>query len=220
MKAVPDIEIRHSFLLLVLFQSGINPYLDRMKRIAVFCGSSSGTNGVYRDQAENLGKTLARKNIQVIYGGGKVGLMGILANAALEEGGRVTGVIPGFLHISEVAHDNLTELIRVESMHERKALIDKMSDGVIALPGGFGTLDELFEMLTWGQLGLHQKPVGLLNVNGFFSNIMRAIDTMVSEGFLKEINKDMVLISEDIGELLSMMNRYCAPDVPKWITGS
>ncbi len=190
-----------------------------MKCIAVFCGSSSGTNGVYKEQAENLGKTLAKNNIQVVYGGGKVGLMGILANAALEEGGRVTGVIPDFLHTREVAHDNLTEMIQVESMHQRKALIDKMSDGVIALPGGFGTLDELFEMLTWGQLGLHQKPVGLLNVNGYFTDIMSAIETMVSEGFLKKINKDMVLISEDIGELLSKMNAYCAPDVPKWITG-
>ncbi|MEN8226844.1 MAG: TIGR00730 family Rossman fold protein [Bacteroidota bacterium] len=188
-----------------------------MKSIAVFCGSSSGNNGIYREMAGVLGRTLAKQKIQLIYGGGKVGLMGVIADAALEAGGHVTGVIPGFLQTREVAHDNLTEIFRVESMHERKALIDKMSDGVIAMPGGFGTLDEMFEMLTWGQLGLHQKPVGLLNVNGFFSNIMSAIETMVDEGFLNQINKEMVLISEDVGELLSKMNSYSAPDVPKWI---
>ncbi len=215
---MPVIKTRCSFLLLVLFQPRINRYLDRMKRIAIFCGSSSGSKEIYRDQAKLLGKTLANRSIHVIFGGGKVGLMGILADAVLEEGGRVTGVIPGFLHTREVAHDNLTELIRVDSMHERKALIEKMSEGIIALPGGFGTLDELFEMLTWGQLGLHQKPVGLLNVNGYFFNIMCAVETMVSEGFLKEINKEMLLISEDIETLLSKMFSYQAPDVPKWIT--
>ncbi len=189
-----------------------------MKCIAVFCGSSSGNNKIYKESAELLGLTLAQKNIAVIYGGGKVGLMGILANAVLEAGGRVTGVIPEFLHTGEVAHDNLTEMFRVGSMHERKALIYKLSDGAIALPGGFGTLDELFEMLTWGQLGLHQKPVGLLNVNGYFSNLVNAIETMVSEGFLKEINSDMLLKSEQIGDLLYKMNNYSAPVVQKWIT--
>ena len=143
--------------------------------------------------------------------------MGVIANAALGAGGHVTGVIPGFLQTRELAHDNLTEMFRVDSMHERKALIDKLSDGVIAMPGGFGTLDELFEMLTWGQLGLHQKPVGLLNINGYFSHILKAIETMVNEGFLKEINRDMVLVCEDIHDLLHKMSTYRAPDVPKWI---
>ena len=188
-----------------------------MKSIAVFCGSSSGNNGIYEEQAVLLGETLAQKRIQLIYGGGKVGLMGVIANAALGAGGHVTGVIPGFLQTREVAHDNLTEMFRVDSMHERKALIDKLCDGVIAMPGGFGTLDELFEMLTWGQLGLHQKPVGLLNINGYFSHILKAIETMVNEGFLKEINRDMVLVCEDIHDLLHKMSTYRAPDVPKWI---
>ncbi len=188
-----------------------------MKSIAVFCGSSSGNNGIYEEQAVLLGETLAQKRIRLIYGGGKVGLMGVIANAALGAGGHVTGVIPGFLQTREVAHDNLTEMFRVDSMHERKALIDKLCDGVIAMPGGFGTLDELFEMLTWGQLGLHQKPVGLLNINGYFSHILKAIETMVNEGFLKEINRDMVLVCEDIHDLLHKMSSYRAPDVPKWI---
>ena len=188
-----------------------------MKRIAVYCGSSKGTNRIYRDQVQMLGKYLAKKKIEIIYGGGKVGLMGILANAALSEGGKVTGVIPEFLHVREVAHDNLTRMFPVASMHQRKAMIDNMSDGVIALPGGFGTLDELFEMLTWGQLGLHQKPVGIFNINGFFTHVINAIDNMVHEGFLNNTNREMVLISDDIEELLTMMRNYSAPSIPKWI---
>ena len=188
-----------------------------MNRIAVYCGSSAGPNEIYKNQAASLGRYLAKNKIHVIFGGGKVGMMGILADAALEAGGEVTGVIPRFLHVKEVAHTKLTELITVETMHARKALIEEMCEGAIALPGGFGTLDELFEMLTWGQLGLHRKPVGLLNINGYFSSILSAIEAMVSEGFLKEINRDMVLVSEDINELLSKMMAYQAPEVPKWI---
>ena len=188
-----------------------------MKSIAVYCGSSSGINGVYREQADLLGKVLARNNINVIFGGGKVGLMGVLADAVLAAGGHITGVIPAFLQTREVAHDKLSKMICVETMHERKALIENLSDGVIALPGGFGTLDELFEMLTWGQLGLHQKPVGLLNSNGYFSHLLHAIEKMVDEGFLKKSNRDMVLVSKDPQELLLKMERYQAPDVPKWI---
>ena len=193
-------------------------YLDRMKHLAVFCGSSAGYNGIYRNQAEMMGKILAKKGIKLIYGGGKVGLMGVLADATLEAGGEVTGVIPRFMEPWEVAHDSLTQLIHVETMHERKALIHELSDGAIALPGGFGTLDELFEMLTWGQLDLHNKPVGVLNINGYFSSVMESIEKMVQEGFLKEVNRDMVLISENIEELLEKMNSYSAPSVQKWIT--
>ena len=188
-----------------------------MKCIAVYCGSSSGNKGIYMEQAGSLGKLLARKNIKVVYGGGKVGLMGVLADASLDAGGYVTGIIPRFLQTREVAHDRLSEMIRVETMHERKALINDLSDGAIALPGGFGTLDELFEMLTWGQLGLHQKPVGLLNTNGYFSHILNAIESMVYEGFLRESNRDMVLVSENIEDLLAQMYSYQAPVVPKWI---
>jgi uncharacterized protein (TIGR00730 family) len=135
----------------------------------------------------------------------------------LEAGGKVTGVIPGFLHVKEVAHTGLTELITVNSMHERKALIEKMCDAAIALPGGFGTMDELFEMLTWGQLGLHDKPVGILNTNGFYKEILLAIDRMVDEGFLKDLNRDMVLVSNDIEDLVGRMKNYTPPLVRKWI---
>ena len=203
--------------LFLLLQSRYIPYLEKMKSIAVYCGSSSGTNGIYREQAVRLGKELAARKIKLVYGGGKVGLMGAIADANLEAGGHVTGVIPGFLHTAEVAHGGLTELFSVGTMHERKALIHELSDGAIALPGGFGTLEELFEMLTWGQLGLHEKPVGLLNINGYFSTIIKAIHQMVQEGFLKEVNRDMLLVSEDIEELLGQMVAYRAPAIPKWI---
>jgi uncharacterized protein (TIGR00730 family) len=188
-----------------------------MNSIAVYCGSSSGINGIYGDQAALLGRTLARKEIHLVYGGGKVGLMGILADATLVAGGRVTGVIPRFLATREVAHDRLTELITVDSMHKRKALIIELSEGVIALPGGYGTLDELFEMLTWGQLGLHTKPVGLLNTNGFYDPLLTIVQSMVAEGFLKEVNREMLLVGNDIEELLEKMDAYVAPRVPKWI---
>ena len=188
-----------------------------MKSIAVYCGSSSGSNGIYREEAGKLGEILAKNKIHVIFGGGKVGLMGALADAVMEAGGQITGVIPAFLRLKEVAHDRLTEMICVESMHERKALINDMSDGAIALPGGFGTLDELFEILTWGQLGLHAKPVGLLNTNGYFSHILSAIDKMILEGFLKERNREMVLVSDTIEHLLEQMHEYKAPSFPKWI---
>jgi len=188
-----------------------------MKKVAIYCGSSAGPNEIYRTQAAQLGKYLAENDIHVIFGGGKVGIMGILADAALEAGGKVTGVIPGFLHVKEVAHRGLTELITVKTMHQRKVLIEKMCDGAIALPGGFGTMDELFEMLTWGQLGLHDKPVGILNTNGFFDQILAAVDRMVEEGFLKDLNRDMLLVSEHIEELVECMQSYAPPKVRKWI---
>jgi uncharacterized protein (TIGR00730 family) len=188
-----------------------------MKCVAVYCGSSAGPNEIYKTQAKLLGRYLAGNNIHVVFGGGKVGLMGILADAALEAGGKVTGVIPGFLHVQEVAHSQLTELITVKSMHDRKALIEEMCEGAIALPGGFGTLDELFEMLTWGQLGLHDKPVGVLNTNGFYDPVLAAIDRMVEEGFLKDLNRDMLLVSKDIEKLIDAMRTYQPPTIRKWI---
>ena len=188
-----------------------------MKKIAVYCGSSAGPNQIYRTQAAALGRYLAGRNIHVVFGGGKVGLMGILADAVLEAGGEVTGVIPAFLHVKEVAHNRLTKLITVETMHARKALIEEMADGAIALPGGFGTLDELFEMLTWGQLGLHDKPVGVLNTHGFYDPILNAIDRMVEEGFLRELNRDMLLVNHHMEELVDAMHQYHPPRVRKWI---
>ena len=189
-----------------------------MKSVTVFCGSSSGSDQTYRSQAAMLGRILAHQNIRIIYGGAKVGLMGAIADAALSGGGEVVGVIPRFLRSKEIAHEGLTELIMVESMHERRTRMHELSDGMIALPGGFGTLEELFEILTWAQLGLHKKPIGLLDVNGFYTHLKKLLLTMVDKGFLKEINYNMLLISDDINDLLGQMKRYIAPVIPKWIS--
>lgn len=189
-----------------------------MKRITVFCGSSLGNEPQFKEQAYLLGKILADQNIGVVYGGAKVGLMGAIANGALNNKGEVIGVLPHFLQEKELAHPDLTELILVESMHERKTQMHELSDGVIMLPGGFGTLEEFFEMLTWGQLGLHKKPIGLLNTDGFYSDLLSLMQTMVDKGFLKAINHDMVLRSENIDDLLEQMKNYKAPTVGKWIT--
>jgi uncharacterized protein (TIGR00730 family) len=188
-----------------------------MKNIAVYCGSSAGTDPIYREQAAMLGTILAEKGIRIIYGGGRIGLMGVLAGAALEAGGKVTGILPGFLQIKEVAHPGLTEMIPVKSMHERKALIEQRSDGAIALPGGFGTLDELFEMLTWGQLGLHSKPVALFNINGFFDPLLLTMEKMVNEGFLRPDHQNQLIVSDQIQLLLEKMVVYEPPSVAKWI---
>ena len=189
-----------------------------MKSITVFCGASSGYDSSYHAQAVLLGQTLAQRNIDLIYGGGKIGIMGAVADGVLAAGGRATGVIPGFLCSKEIAHESLTKLILVETMHERKATMHELSDGIISLPGGFGTLEELFEMLTWAQLGLHKKPIGLLNTNGYYDALIALIANMVERGFLKEINQKMLLVSDNIDELLVQMDSYVAPDVPKWIT--
>lgn len=189
-----------------------------MKRITVFCGSSFGTDNYFELQAKELGKKLAFENIELIYGGANVGLMGAVANGTLQNSGKVIGVLPIFLKSKEIAHNELTELILVDSMHERKTKMNELCDGVIALPGGFGTLEELFEMLTWGQLGLHEKPIGILNINGFYDNLIVFLDDMVAKGFLKEINRKMVLIDEDIDELITKMKTYKAPITGKWIT--
>jgi len=189
-----------------------------MKRITVFCGSSFGTEDVYKSQATLLGQALAKQNIELVYGGANVGLMGTVADSVLREGGKVIGVLPHFLKSKEIAHDHLTELILVESMHERKTKMNELSDGVIALPGGFGTLEEFFEMLTWAQLGLHKKPIALLNIDGFYDALIVLIETMVEKGFLKEVNQQMLLVSDTIDNLLDKMKNYTAPTVGKWIS--
>ncbi|KUJ54933.1 LOG family protein [Chryseobacterium aquaticum] len=188
-----------------------------MKSITVFCGSSFGSDEKYKKQATLLGQTLAKQNIQLIYGGANVGLMGAVADGVLSEGGKAIGVLPHFLQSKEIAHNHLTELILVESMHERKTKMNDLCDGVIALPGGYGTLEELFEMITWAQLGLHKKPIAILNVDGFYDNLIKLIQTMVDKGFLKQINREMLLVSDDIGELLEKMRKYKAPRIGKWI---
>lgn len=154
-----------------------------MKNITVFCGSSFGTEEIYKEQAELLGKTLAKQNIGLVYGGANVGLMGAVADGALSENGTVIGVLPNFLRSKEIAHQGLTELILVESMHERKTKMSELCDGVIALPGGFGTLEELFEMLTWAQLGLHKKPIAILNISGFYDSLLELLETMTEKVF-------------------------------------
>lgn len=189
-----------------------------MKRVVVFCGSSSGTEEIFEEQAYQLGRTLAHRKIGLVYGGAKVGLMGAVANGAIENGGEVIGVLPNFLKSKEIAHENLTELILVESMHERKMKMNELSDAVITLPGGFGTMEEFFEMLTWAQLGLHKKPIAILNVNGFYDELLSLVRIMVNKGFLKKINQDMLLSSDNIEDLLNKIENYKAPEVGKWIT--
>lgn len=188
-----------------------------MKRITVFCGSSFGTDKIYKEQAALLGKTLAQQNIELVYGGANVGLMGAVADGVLNEGGKAIGVLPNFLRSKEIAHLGLTELIVVESMHERKTKMNNLCDGVIALPGGFGTLEELFEMLTWGQLGLHKKPIGILNINGFYDSLIELTKVMVEKGLLKPVNQEMLLVSDTIEDLLHQMRNYVPPTTGKWI---
>ena len=189
----------------------------KMKRITVFCGSSSGTEEIYTSQATLLGETLAKRNIELVYGGAKVGLMGAVADGVLNAGGKAIGVLPNFLGSKEIAHPQLTELILVETMHERKTKMNDLCDGVIALPGGFGTLDELFEMLTWGQLGLHKKPIAILNVDGYYDALIIFVQTMTDKGLLKEVNQQMLLVSDTIDDLLEKMENYVPPTVGKWI---
>lgn len=188
-----------------------------MKRITVFCGSSFGTEEIYKEQATLLGQTLAKQNIELIYGGANVGLMGAVADGILNEGGKAIGVLPNFLRSKEIAHLGLTELILVESMHERKTKMNDLCDGVIALPGGFGTLEELFEMLTWAQLGLHKKPIAVLNINGFYDSLIELTKVMVEKGLLKDVNQQMLLVSDNIDDLLEQMKNYVAPTTGKWI---
>jgi uncharacterized protein (TIGR00730 family) len=188
-----------------------------MKRITVFCASSFGTEKIYEEQAILVGKTLAQQNVELVYGGSNVGLMGAVADGALNAGGKVIGVLPNFLRSKEIAHLGLTELILVESMHERKTKMNDLCDGVIALPGGFGTLEELFEMLTWAQLGLHKKPIAILNVNGFYDSLIALLQTMTEKGLLKDVNREMLLVSNNIDDLLEKMRNYVPPTVGKWI---
>ena len=189
-----------------------------MKNILVYCGANIGTNVMYREAATELGKTLATKQINLIYGGGSVGLMGVVADAVMANGGHVVGVIPHFLDQLEVGHKSLPELHKVESMHERKALMEKLCDGIITLPGGYGSIDELFEILTWAQLGLHKKPIAILNVNGFYDFLLKQLDVMVQEGFLRQETRDFLLVSDNVDELLIKMSEFQPTYIPKWLT--
>jgi uncharacterized protein (TIGR00730 family) len=188
-----------------------------LQRICVYCGSSPGRKKEYTEIAQTLGTILADRNIELIYGGASVGMMGALADAVLQEGGKVTGIIPDNLMRKEVAHDGLTDLQVVASMHERKAQMAELSDGFIALPGGFGTMEELFEMLTWGQLGLHRKPIGMLKISGYYHHLSTFLDHTVKEGFVKENHRSMLIVKENPKELLEQLDKYESPVVEKWI---
>ncbi|MCA5005336.1 LOG family protein [Sphingobacterium bovistauri] len=168
-------------------------------------------------KAYAVGEYLATNNITLVYGGGRVGLMGAVADGALANEGKVIGVIPYFLNSKEIGHSGVTELIAVENMHQRKTMMNDLSEAIIALPGGFGTMEELFEVITWAQLGLHQKPVGLLNINGFYDHLIAFVQNMVDAGLLKTENRDMLLVSNNIEDLIQKMEDYIAPDVPKWL---
>ena len=191
-----------------------------MKRICVFAGSSSGARGEYRAVARELGSELARRQLGLVYGGARVGLMGALADEVLAAQGNVTGVIPEALVAKEVAHHGLSELRVVTSMHERKAMMADLADGFIALPGGWGTVEEFFEVLTWGQLGLHRKPCGLLNVRGYFDRLLSFVGHSIEEGFVRREYGTMICVSSSPGEMLDMLSAYEAPSVEKWIDGA
>jgi uncharacterized protein (TIGR00730 family) len=185
--------------------------------ICVFCGSSSGSEPRYAEIAREMGETLARRGIRLVYGGGSVGLMGIMADAALAAGGEVYGVIPRALWEREVGHAGLTDLRVVETMHERKALMADLSDGFVAMPGGLGTMEELFEVWTWGQLGLHEKPYGLLNVAGYYDPLIRFLDHMVEERFVKQEYRDLLVVDPGVEPLLDLLSAARPAPAPRWI---
>ena len=188
-----------------------------MKSVAVYCGSNSGTNPVYAERAAQLGARLANDGLELVYGGGNVGLMGIVADAALQAGGRVIGVIPEQLRNMEVAHVDVTRLEVVANMHERKMRMFDLAEGFIALPGGFGTLDEMFEMLTWRQLGLGNKPCAFLDVDGFYQPLMQMLDRMVETRFLHSAQRQDLWHGESIDTMLAWMKDYTPADSRKWL---
>ena len=187
-----------------------------MKRICVFCGSNAGARSEYAEAARALATVLAERKLGIVYGGGNVGLMGVLADAALARGGEVIGVIPQKLVDKEVAHHGVTELRIVETMHERKALMNDLSDAFIALPGGFGTLDEFFEVLTWAQLGFHGKPCALLNVAGYYDGMLAMLDHAVTERFLRPAHRELVIADTDPLRLLQRLSAFVPAPKGKW----
>ncbi|MBB3258742.1 hypothetical protein F4827_003611 [Paraburkholderia bannensis] len=187
-----------------------------MKAVCVYCGSSSGAKPVYNEAAQAFGRALVQADLGLVYGGGKVGLMGVIADTVMAEGGRAIGVIPELLLDKEVGHNGLTELHVVPDMHHRKKMMADLSDGFVALPGGAGTLEELFEVFTWAQLGYHHKPVGILNIDGFYDPLITLFEHTVSEGFMRQAYLDMLQIDSDPAALIGKLQRYHAPVADKW----
>tara|TARA_B110000503_G_scaffold93563_1_gene141083 strand:- start:2537 stop:3127 length:591 start_codon:yes stop_codon:yes gene_type:complete len=192
--------------------------MQELNKICVFCGSSEGNDSEIYQAALSLGKAFVENNITLVYGAAKIGIMGAVAKSVLEGNGTVVGIIPGFLKKKEVVHLGLTELITTKNMHERKMKMQELSDGFIALPGGFGTLEELFEIITWLQLGLHSKPIGLLNTNGFYDDLIKLIENMVKKKFVSSENYQLLLVDTQINSLLEKMRRFKQPDLPNYVT--
>ncbi len=191
--------------------------MNTLNSICVFCGSSEGNDTTVISEAFLLGEKLAQQDIALVYGAAKIGVMGEVAKGAMKHKGKVVGVIPEFLKVKEVVHQGLTELITTDNMHQRKMKMHELSDGFITLPGGFGTLEELFEIITWSQLGLHQKPIGLLNTGGFYDSLLDLLENMVRRGFLKMENYELLIVDKDIDRLIEKMRSFKPVQVPKWL---
>ena len=191
--------------------------MRKLNKICVFCGSSDGNDPAINQAAISLGKAFVENDITLVYGAAKIGIMGALAKSVLNGKGKVIGIIPDFLKKKEVVHLGLTKLITTQNMHERKLQMQELSDGFIAMPGGFGTLEELFEIITWLQLGLHSKPIGLLNTNGFYDDLIKLIENMVKKGFVSIENYNLLLVDCEIENLLQKMRSFEEPEIPKWL---
>ncbi|AXT20563.1 TIGR00730 family Rossman fold protein [Flavobacteriaceae bacterium AU392] len=191
--------------------------MNKLKSITLFCGSREGNDAKILSEAKQLGKILAEENITLVYGAAKIGVMGIVAETTLSHHGKVIGVIPEFLKLKEVVHLGLSELITTTNMHERKLKMHDLSDGFITLPGGYGTFEELFEIITWSQLGLHQKPIGLLNINGFYDDLIKMLEQMVVKGFLKMEHLNLLLVENNIETLLQRMRDFKSPVLARWL---
>ena len=191
--------------------------LNSIHNLAVFCASSDGNDTEIYQTAFELGKFMAENDIRLVYGGSKLGLMGQVAKGVMDHNGKATGVIPDFLKTKEVVHTNLDELITTQDMHQRKLIMNERSDAFMALPGGFGTFEELFEIVTWAQLGLHRKPIGLLNIGGFYDDLINMFNKMCAKGLLKRENLDILLVSDNFEELLTEMRKFEPKPVPKWM---
>ncbi len=191
--------------------------LNKIHNLAVFCASSDGNDTEIYKTAYEVGKIMAENSIRLIYGGSKLGLMGQVAQGVMDNNGKATGVIPDFLKTKEVVHTSLDKLITTQDMHERKLTMNELSDAFVTLPGGFGTFEELFEIVTWAQLGLHRKPIGLLNIGGFYDDLINMLNKMCSKGLLKKDNLDILLISDNFEDLLDQMRKFEPKPVPKWM---